>query len=127
MKKTIIITSLSVLVLLAGFLFFRYYFVFGEGVKTGELNNFMYKGYVFKTYEGKIIQTGLKSQTSGAIQSNEFIFSVEDAAVADSLMRCTGKIVELRYKEYFGALPWRGMQKQVVYQILSVKEPQTIR
>ncbi len=124
MKKTILITTLSVLVLLAGFLFFRYYFVFGEGVKTGELNNFMYKGYVFKTYEGKIIQTGLKSQTSGTgIQSNEFIFSVEDAAVADSLMRCTGKIVELRYKEYFGALPWRGMQKQVVYQILSVKEP----
>ncbi len=124
MKKTILITTLSVLVLLAGFLFFRYYFVFGEGVKTGELNNFMYKGYVFKTYEGKIIQTGLKSQTSGTgIQSNEFIFSVEDAAVADSLMRCTGKIVELRYKEYFGALPWRGIQKQVVYQILSVKEP----
>ncbi len=124
MKKAIVITTLSVLVLLAGFLFFRYYFVFGEGVKTGELNNFMYKGYVFKTYEGKIIQTGLKSQTSGTgIQSNEFIFSVEDAAVADSLMRCTGKIVELRYKEYFGALPWRGMQKQVVYQILSVKEP----
>ncbi len=124
MKKAIVITTLSVLVLLAGFLFFRYYFVFGEGVKTGELNNFMYKGYVFKTYEGKIIQTGLKSQTSGTgIQSNEFIFSVEDGEIADSLMRCTGKIVELRYKEYFGALPWRGMQKQVVYQILSVKEP----
>ncbi|MBQ7388035.1 MAG: hypothetical protein IJW01_01480 [Paludibacteraceae bacterium] len=122
MKKFLLISIPALFIIIAGFFFFRYYFVFGEGVKTGELNYFVYKGYVFKTYEGKIIQTGLKSQTSGAgIQSNEFNFSVDDQAVADSLMRCTGKTVELRYREYFGALPWRGMQKQVVYEILSVK------
>ena len=54
------------------------------------------------------------------IQSNEFNFSVVDKAVADSLMRCSGRVVELRYKEYNGMLPWRGMQKYVVYEILSV-------
>ncbi|MGM9818172.1 MAG: hypothetical protein ACI30B_04230 [Paludibacteraceae bacterium] len=122
MKKFLLISIPTLFIIIAGFFFFRYYFVFGEGVKTGELNYFVYKGYVFKTYEGKIIQTGLKSQNSGAgIQSNEFNFSVDDQAVADSLMRCTGKTVELRYREYFGTLPWRGMQKQVVYEILSVK------
>lgn len=122
MKKFLLISIPTLFIIIAGFFFFRYYFVFGEGVKTGELNYFIYKGYVFKTYEGKIIQTGLKSQNSGAgIQSNEFNFSVDDQAVADSLMRCTGKTVELRYREYFGTLPWRGMQKQVVYEILSVK------
>ena len=122
MKKFLLISIPTLFIIIACFFFFRYYFVFGEGVKTGELNYFVYKGYVFKTYEGKIIQTGLKSQNSGAgIQSNEFNFSVDDQAVADSLMRCTGKTVELRYREYFGTLPWRGMQKQVVYEILSVK------
>ena len=35
-------------------------------------------------------------------------------------MRCSGKIVELHYKEYLGALPWRGMQKHVVDKIISV-------
>ena len=34
---------------LAGFIYFRFYFVFGDGVKAGELNQFIYKGYVWKT------------------------------------------------------------------------------
>ncbi len=122
MKKFLLISIPTLLLIIAGFIFFKYYFVFGEGVKTGELNYFVYKGYIFKTYEGKIIQTGIKSLNSGTgIQSNEFNFSVESQIVADSLMRCTGKTVELRYKEYFGSLPWRGVQKHVVYEILSVK------
>ena len=37
-------------------------------------------------------------------------------------MRCSGKNVELRYKEYNGMLPWRGMQKYVVYEILSIED-----
>ena len=42
--------------------------------------------------------------------------------IADSLMRCSGKNVELRYKEYNGALPWRGMQHYIVYEIISVND-----
>ena len=45
-----------------------------------------------------------------------------DHAVADSLMRCSGKTVELHYKEYLGALPWRGMEKYIVDGIISVRE-----
>ena len=45
---------------LAGFIYFRFYFVFGDGVKAGELNQFIYKGYVWKTYEGKLIQAGFR-------------------------------------------------------------------
>jgi len=41
--------------------------------------------------------------------------------VADSLMRCSGKNVELHYKEYLGALPWRGVNTFVVDKIVSVK------
>ena len=47
---------------------------------------------------------------------------IVDKAVADSLMRCSGKMVELRYKEYNGMLPWRGMQHYIVYEILSVDD-----
>lgn len=108
---------------LAGFVFFRFYFVFGEGVKAGELNQVVYKGYVFKTYEGRIIQSGFRgSKGSGAVQSYEFEFSVTNKAIADSLMMCSGKEVELGYKEYIGALPWRGQQKYIVDKIISVKD-----
>lgn len=123
--KTKIIGSITaaVVIALAGLFFFRFYFVFGEGVKAGDLNQVMYKGYVFKTYEGRLIQSGLRGVVKGSttMESYVFEFSVEDEAVADSLMRCSGKSVELHYKEYLGALPWRGQQKYVVDKILSAK------
>jgi len=124
-KVATIISVVAVLVL-AGWFWFKFYFVFAEGVKAGELNRFTYKGYVFKTYEGKLIQAGYNSENAkGTIQSNEFDFSVESQAVADELMKSTGKTVELHYKEYKGALPWRGMQKFVVDSIISVSQKDT--
>lgn len=105
----------------AGFVFFKFYFVFGSGVKAGELNLFVYKGYVFKTYEGRLIQAGYNSKNSNnTIQSNEFNFSVKDENVAKQLERCAGKFVELHYKEYLGTLPWRGVSKYVVDSVLSI-------
>ncbi len=124
MKKGKIVAGVVALlvIVLAIFVFFRFYFVFGSGVKAGELNQFMYKGWIWKTYEGRLIQTGFRgAKNGGGLQSNEFNFSVVDKAIADSLMRCSGKHVELHYKEYRGSLPWRGMQKHIVDGILAVK------
>jgi flagellar basal body-associated protein FliL len=121
-KKTITITVFILLLVLAGFIYVKFYFVFGEGVKAGNLNYFVHKGYVFKTYEGRLIQTGFRTQNGTSIQSNEFQFSVTDKNIADSLMRCSGKEVELHYKEYLGHLPWRGVSEFVVDGILMVQE-----
>lgn len=117
-------TVIAVVVLLiAGVVGYRYYFVFGRGVKAGELNYFVEKGYVFKTYEGRLIQSGYRSRQPGALQSNEFRFSVTNDRVADQLMRSSGKFVELHYKEYLGALPWRGFSNFIVDSVLSIKDP----
>lgn len=123
--KIIGIASVIVALALTAFIFFKFYFVFGEGVKAGELNFVVYKGYIFKTYEGRAIQAGFgkgKGINAGAIQSYEFDFSITDQSIADSLMRCGGKTVELHYKEYLGSLPWRGKQKYIVDRIVSVRE-----
>ena len=120
--KIITWTCAVVAVALAVFIYIKFFFVFGEGVKAGELNQIVYKGWVWKTYEGRLIQTGFNStKNEGKIQSNEFNFSVVDEAVADSLMRCSGKMVELHYKEYNGSLPWRGVQRYIVDKIISVR------
>ena len=125
--KIITWTSVIIVVALSAFIYFRFYFVFGDGVKAGELNQFIYKAYVWKTYEGKLIQAGFRgsSRNAGgaAVESYIFDFSVEDEEVANELMRCSGKSVELHYKEYLGALPWRGMQKYVVDRIVSTSTP----
>ena len=125
-----IITWVTAILLVAAavFVYFKFYFVFGEGVKAGELNQIVYQGWVWKTYEGRLIQTGFKSnsKSGGSLQSNEFNFSVVDKAVADSLMLCSGKQVELHYKEYNGMLPWRGMQHYIVDRIVSVSPASTV-
>jgi len=121
MKK--ILTTAAVILVLSLVIFFyvRYSFVFGEGSKAGELNFFVKKGYIFKTYEGRLIQSGYRSKVPGSIQSNEFEFSVVDEKVAAVLMSNSGATMELHYKEYLGTLPWRGMSKYVVDSIISVK------
>ena len=123
-KKIIAWTTVALLLLAAAFFYFKFYYVFGEGVKAGELNFVVYKGYVWKTYEGRAIQAGFQKGSRGAttaIQSYEFDFSVEDEAIADTLMRCSGRNVQLHYREYLGALPWRGQQKYIVDRIHSVE------
>lgn len=116
-------TIVTVAVLVgAGMFMFHFYFVFGEGVKSGELNRIVYKGIVFKTYEGRVIQAGFSSNgEKSGVQSNEFVFSVADKKIAEELMyNCSGKNVELHYKEYRGALPWRGEEKFIVDSIVNV-------
>ena len=121
MRKFLGIFSVILLLVLGIFIYWRYYYVFGEGVKAGELNYMVKKGYVFKTYEGKLIQSGLRSRTPGTVASYEFEFSVTNDSIANILMLNSGKVFELHYKEYLGALPWRGNTKYVVDSVLSMK------
>ena len=121
MKKFWVVLLSVAVVALALFVYFRFYFVFGEGVKSGELNYVVYKGVLFKTYEGKLIQSGIRSKTAGSIQSYEFEFSVDDEELARELMLQSGRTLELHYREYFGALPWRGFTKFVVDSIVTAR------
>ncbi|MDH6355375.1 hypothetical protein M2132_001716 [Dysgonomonas sp. PH5-45] len=121
--KKIFITILAVVLLLgAGFFYFWFYVPYGDGsIKAGRLNNVQHQGYIFKTYEGKLIQSGLKSVEVGKIQSNEFSFSIENEALAKRLMTLAGEEVKLHYKEYYGALPWRGYTKYIVDSLVYVE------
>ncbi len=115
---------IGILVLaLSIFVYVRYYYVFGTGVKSGELNYLVYKGVIFKTYEGKLIQSGFRADRPGGLQSNQFDFSVVDEKIAQKLMISGGKNVQLHYKEYFGTLPWRGYTKFIVDSIVSIQDP----
>ena len=124
-RKSKIITSIitGVVVVLAAFVYIHFFFVYSTGVNAGEINYFQRQGVLFKTYEGKMIQSGFRSGTKSAdgLRSNELKFSVTDQGVADSLMRCSGKTVELRWKRYMGTLPWRGDSQYIVTEILSVQ------
>ena len=116
---------LFLLFLLLGgvFVYWKYYFVLGEGARDGELNFMVRKGYIFKTWEGKLIQTGLRSKSPNTVQSYDFDFSVQDDEVAKKLLSNQGKVFNLHYREYQGSIPWRGHSKYVVDSIISITDP----
>ena len=125
--KKVLRTFVIILILaLAGYIYWKYYYPYtSDGVKSGYLNYAVRKGQLFKTYEGKLIQEGIRSKTAGAIQSNEFEFSVKDKKIFDVLKVNSGKIFDLHYKEYNGVVPWRGNSRYIVDSIISMRNPDT--
>ena len=124
----VLTTILSVLLLgLAIFVYVKFFFVYSEGTNEGDINYFQREGFVFKTYEGKMIQTGYNSHnTSATIQSNEFKFSVVDERIAEQIDSNSSGQIKLHWKRYLGTLPWRGNSQFVVDSIISVKKPTVV-
>lgn len=117
MRKVFFVILPVLLIVLSGFIYYNYFFVFGEGIKAGNLNYVVHKGYIFKTYEGKLIQEGIKNSKTGMPQSNEFEFSVESKELADKLQQYLDQDVKLHYREYIKVVPWRGNTVYVVDRI----------
>lgn len=125
MRKTIAIILAVVAVALGGYLYVKFWYVYSDGVNEGDINYFQREGFIFKTYEGKMIQTGYNSKnTTSTIQSNEFKFSVESDRVAQQINNASGKQIKLHWKRYLGTLPWRGNSQFVVDSIYSVRNGQ---
>ena len=119
-------TFVIVLILfLAGYIYWKYYYPYtSDGVKSGYLNYAVRKGQIFKTYEGKLIQEGLRTRVAGQIQSHEFEFSVRSKKIFDVLKMNSGMIFDLHYKEYNGVIPWRGNTRYIVDSIISMRPPE---
>jgi hypothetical protein len=125
--KIITIVSALALVALAVFVYVKFFFVYSQGVNEGDINYFQNEGFIFKTYEGKMIQTGYNSRnTSATIQSNEFKFSVEDERVARQIENSSSRQIKLHWKRYLGVLPWRGNSQYVVDSVVYVQPLQVI-
>ena len=121
--KVITILATVMLVALSVFIYGKFFFVYSQGVNEGDINYFQNEGFIFKTYEGKMIQTGYNSRNSSAtIQSNEFKFSVEDEQVARQIENSSSRQIKLHWKRYLGTLPWRGKSQFVVDSIISVRQ-----
>ena len=120
--KIITVLSTLAVVALVLFVYLKFFFVYSQGVNEGDINYFQYEGFVFKTYEGKMIQTGYNSRNSQAtIQSNEFKFSVEDEQVAKQIENSSSRQIKLHWKRYLGTLPWRGKSQYVVDSVVYVQ------
>ncbi len=108
MGKIIFSIVLILILGISGYIYWFYFNTYDEGRKEGILYSFSRKGNIFKTYEGVILQPGLRPARTGGLNTNEFHFSVTDESIADSLQKCSGMQIEVHYSRYRKSLPWRG-------------------
>ena len=111
-----VITWLMLIIVLGlvVFVYFKFCFVYAVSDNTGTINYFKKEGFLFKTYEGKMIQFG----TQTGMKSNEFKFSVTEERVAQQIRDNADKEMTLITKQYLGVLPWRGDSRYVVDSIV---------
>ena len=122
MKRVIGIVVAVIVLVLFVVIGLKYFYVVGAGMKAGTINYVVKKGYIFKTYEGEMILDGFQSKGPNGMQSNEFLFSVTDTALAMRLMLNAGKHVLVSYREYNGPVAWRGYSKFLVDSLVKIDE-----
>jgi hypothetical protein len=110
------VTLFLVAFLLIGGLIFwwKYYYTYSDGSRSGLLQKLSHKGNLMKTYEGELVLSSISSTNSVALASEKFFFSVASDSVAKKMMEYEGKRVRLHYEQKKGTLPWRGDSEYIV-------------
>ena len=114
MKKILSWALVLFIIVLAGFIYWKYFYTYGEGYRAGLLQKFSYKGTIFKTYEGELILSSIKSNQDVSLASEKFFFSVQDKEVAQKILHLEGFMVVVHYREKNGVLFWQGDTKYIV-------------
>jgi hypothetical protein len=92
----------------------KYYYTYSDGSRSGMLQKLSHKGNIFKTYEGELVLSSIASSANVALASEKFYFSIAEDSIAKKMMQFEGKRVKLHYEEKKGALPWRGESNYIV-------------
>jgi hypothetical protein len=104
---------------------FLYWGIYERGIMAGKVLRITQKGFLFKTYEGK-----LNLDTFGALKgaspiAESFDFSVESSQseVIKELeqVALSGERVNLKFIKRFAGFPWRGDTKYFVVGIERLK------
>ncbi len=107
--------TLLVFVLIGGAIFWwKFYYTYSDGARSGMLQKLSHKGNLFKTYEGELVLSSVASTANVALASEKFFFSVANDSIAKKMMEYEGKRVKVQYQEKKGSLPWRGDSKYLV-------------
>jgi len=116
-KRLLIVIVVIGLIVLA----FFYWGTYEDGLMAGKILRISEKGYVFKTYEGKINLETFGSLKGVSPIAESFDFSVENdqEALIKQLQEValSGERVNLYYIKRYMAFPWRGETKYFVTRV----------
>jgi hypothetical protein len=113
--KKFLFWSILIMVLITGtIVYWKFFYTYSEGNRSGMLQKFSYKGTIFKTYEGEMILSSVESNKDVTLASEKFYFSVADDKVAAKMNEFQGHFIVVHYREMNGSLFWRGDTPYIV-------------
>jgi hypothetical protein len=101
-------------VVLAAFIYWKYFYTYSEGYRAGLLQKFSSKGTVFKTYEGEMILSSVSSTKDVALASEKFYFTLINKELVRSFDMLQGQNIIVHYKQKNGTLFFRGDSEYLV-------------
>jgi molybdopterin-binding protein len=108
-----------ILLVVLGFLFWwKYFYTYSDGYRSGLMQKLSHKGNMFKTYEGELVMSSVASTSNVAIASEKFYFSVPSDSIAKALQLYEGKQVKVHYQQKNGKLFWRGESEYLVDEVI---------
>jgi hypothetical protein len=119
--KYVFYTLTIILLALGGFIYWKYFATFSDGLQGGKMQKISRKGNIFKTWEGYILINPSSDINTSAITSREWPFTVTSDSLAHVLESYAEKSVILRYHQKNGILPWRGDTEYIIYDVQLTK------
>jgi hypothetical protein len=113
-KKILKWTLTILIIFLAIFIYWKYFYTYSEGYRAGLLQKFSSKGTIFKTYEGEMILSSVASNRDIALASEKFLFTMINKDLIRTFDTIQGSMVIVHYREKNGALFWRGDTRYLV-------------
>lgn len=103
-----------IILLFSGWFYWKFYYTYSDGNRTGFLQKFSHRGNMFKTYEGELVLSSLSMNNTSVISAEKFYFSVDREDLAKKMMGLEGQKVVVHYLEKNGKLFWRGDTNYIV-------------
>ncbi len=75
MRKILPVTIIIILVVFCSWFYWKYYYTYSDGNRTGLLQKFSHKGNMFKTYEGELVLSGISGNNMSPISSEKLIYN----------------------------------------------------
>ncbi|MEZ5195992.1 MAG: hypothetical protein R2764_06220 [Bacteroidales bacterium] len=113
--KTLKKILIGILIIGLAIIAFLYFGIYSEGHRAGIIMKISKKGTIFKTWEGQMNLETFGAVKTDNIISETFTFSIEkgNQDLIDELNAAalSGNRVNLKYKERYIQVPWRGDSK----------------
>ncbi len=120
--KNILFVVIALAIIVLSFL---YWGTYESGVMAGKVLRISEKGFLFKTYEGKLSLESFGALKGVSPVAETFDFSVEsnEDNVIEQLneVALSGERVNLHFKKRFLTFPWRGDTKYFITQVERAK------